>query len=102
MGAVEALAQQQQPRGQQEGFQRPAQERRIEAGEDDDEVRRRPVRTPQLPESIEDRLYFRERPGGSGGDEESVRHRELERLLRDREQLVRARRTQAITLLVEF
>lgn len=78
-------------------FQDPADERRIELSEGDAPSQRR-----SDGESLEDRLYLRERPDVTGDAARAHQEEQLERLLREREQLLETRRATAIELLETF
>ncbi|MBX3270629.1 MAG: tetratricopeptide repeat protein [Sandaracinaceae bacterium] len=77
-------------------FQDPAQERRVEVDEGGSAGRGRGR------ESLEDRLYLRERPDALGSAARAFQEEQLERLLRDRERLLEVRRSTAIELLEQF
>ncbi|MGE0785100.1 MAG: tetratricopeptide repeat protein [Sandaracinaceae bacterium] len=89
-------------------FQRPAEERRISVGSDDDGGGSSGrgssgggARTGGS-DSLEDRLYLRERPDAQGAAAREFQDAQLEQLLREREQLLLTRRSTAINLLEEF
>ena len=87
-------------------FQDPTEERRIELGseaEDSGEGTRRRTRTSEgAGDSLEERLYLRERPDTLGQAARAYQDEQLERLLTEREQLLVQRRDTAIQLLEEF
>ncbi len=82
-------------------FQRPAAERRVDAGGQGDNgpARRRAA---DLPENLEERLYLRERPDALGAAAREHQSESLQRLLRSREKLAVQRRDEAIRLLEVF
>jgi TolA-binding protein len=82
-------------------FQRPAEERSIDAPEDGDALPRRGTAA-ENPENIEDVLYFRERPDTLGQAVRTHQNRQIQRLLQQRERLVTTRRAEAIRLLEQF
>ena len=82
-------------------FQDPASERRIELGDDAESSSRR-RRSRRGGDSLEERLYLRERPDTLGEAAREFHDEQLESLLRDREGLVEQRRALAIQLLEEF
>jgi TolA-binding protein len=86
-------------------FQDPAEERRIEvedeAGEVD-AVSRRRSRGGAPADSLEERLYLRERPDAVGDAARDYQNATLEQLLAEREQLLEQRRRTAIELLETF
>ncbi|HBQ18621.1 MAG TPA: hypothetical protein DEF51_48345 [Myxococcales bacterium] len=96
-----------QPRGADiEGrFQDPAEERRIELDAGDVDEAGGTTRTRAgggTGDSLEDRLYLRERPDALGDAARQFQDQQLETLLREREQLLVQRRQTAIQLLEEF
>lgn len=80
-------------------FQQPTEERGIEAVDEDELGDAEPT---LRPESIEERLYLRERPDSLGNATREYREERLEALLTEREAWVVERRAQAIQLLEEF
>ncbi len=97
--AAPALAQQGQPNVSR--FQEPADERSIEAPEDEDGDEDLGD-DDEPPEQIEERLYLRERPDRLGDAARDYQNERLAALLAEREQWVVQRREQAIELLEEF
>ncbi|MFK7991819.1 MAG: tetratricopeptide repeat protein [Sandaracinaceae bacterium] len=86
-------------------FQEPADERRIEVGEDSaapSESRARSRPEGGSGESLEESLYLRERPDVLGEAARDYQNARLEQLLAEREQLLVTRRDTAIRLLEEF
>ena len=83
-------------------FQRPAEERSIDAPEGADELPPPRDGDSVHPENIEEALYLRERPDTLGESSRRFRSRLLTRLLAEREQLVVTRRAAAIRLLEQF
>lgn len=81
-------------------FQEPADERRIEVGEEPAQTTRR--RRDPSADSLEERLYLRERPDAIGAAAREFHDEQLETLLREREGLLEQRRATAIQLLEEF
>ena len=82
-------------------FQRPAEERSIDAPEGEELP---PPRDGDVvhPENIEESLYLRERPDTLGESSRRFRSRLFTRLLQERERLVVTRRATAIRLLEQF
>jgi len=97
--AAPAAAQGDQPNVSR--FQEPADERSIEAPEDD-EGDADPGDLDEAPEQIEERLYLRERPDRLGDAARDYQNERLAALLAEREQWVVQRREQAISLLEDF
>lgn len=85
-------------------FQDPTEERRIEVDDADVDGEVGTTRTRQSGggDSLEDRLYLRERPDALGDAARQFQDQQLETLLREREQLLVQRRQTAIQLLEEF
>ncbi len=98
LGPAGALAQRDQP--QVSRFQDPAEERSIEAAEDDAADEEEELE--EAPEQIEERLYLRERPDAVGAAAREYQNERLAALLAEREQWVVERRDQAIQLLENF
>ncbi len=94
-------AEAQRGRRQMSRFQRPAEERSIDAPDDAAAPTRR-RRGEAAPENMEEVLYLRERPDALGNASKNHRNRMLRRLLQEREQIVVHRRTEAIRLLEQF
>ncbi|MFT5355950.1 MAG: TolA-binding protein, partial [Polyangiales bacterium] len=80
-------------------FQQPTEEHGLETADEDELGDAEPA---ARPESIEERLYLRERPDALGNATREYREERLEALLATREALVVERRAQAIRLLEEF
>ena len=86
--------------GQANRFQRPTEERRIQAPGDAEQA---PIETSEAPpENMEDALYLRERADNLGEAARDFHNELLTRLLAEREQWVVRRRQDAIRLLEEF
>jgi tetratricopeptide (TPR) repeat protein len=85
-------------------FQEPADERSVATGgeSEDERAELRGDDDADLPEDMEERLYLRERTDTLGEAARAWHDEQLESLLRDREQLLAGRRTEAIQLLEEF
>ncbi|HEY8428042.1 MAG TPA: tetratricopeptide repeat protein [Sandaracinaceae bacterium] len=82
-------------------FQEPAEERRVELTDEEAPRTRRRREDPEA-DSLEERLYLRERPDAIGAAAREFHDQQLETLLRERERLVVTRRETAIRLLEEF
>jgi TolA-binding protein len=87
-------------------FQDPAAEATIESGAEEpgelDTVSTRRRAAVEDVASLEERLYFRERPDALGAAARDYEDQQLEALLRNREELLAVRRAEAIRLLEEF
>ncbi len=102
--SISGVASAQRPDRNMSRFQEATEERQIAApgGGDDSVDETTTTSVSGSPENMEDALYLRERADNLGEAARAFEDEQLQQLLHSREQLVVARRTEAIRLLEEF